>query len=198
MDLYASKGRFVAGLQPVVRALAARGVAPDLVTAAAVPVAAVAAVVLLASPSLPAILVAIPFLAAIRLILNLIDGSLARQTGRSHARGELLNEVSDRAADILFLAPVAWLPGASREVVLVGVLGAVLASYVGVVSKAAGGARIYRGVLSKPGRMVLISVASIVAIWNPAVAWSWFGVLLLVGVALTLLERLVVAWRALA
>jgi len=198
MDLYASKGRFVAGLEPVVRALAARHVAPDLVTAAAVPVAAVAAAVLLASPGAPAILVAVPFLAALRLILNLIDGSLARRTGRTHARGELLNEVCDRIADILFLAPVAWLPGATPDVVLAGVLGAVLASFVGVVAKAAGSARIYRGVLSKPGRMVLVSVAALVAIANPALAWSWFGVLLVVGTGLTLLERTIVAWRALA
>src|SRR5690349_11784099 len=197
MDLYASKGRFVAGLTPVVGWLAARGVSPDAVTVAAVPIAALAAVALLASPSVPLAVVAGPVLAALRLLCNLLDGALARRTGRSHPRGELLNEVGDRAADVLFLAPVAWLPGASRELVLVGVLGAVLASFVGVVAKAAGGTRIYRGVLSKPGRMVLVSGAAIVALWNPTAAWSWFGPLLAVGVALTLVERLVVAWRML-
>ena len=197
MDLYASKGRFVAGLTPVVGWLAARGVSPDAVTVAAVPIAALAAVALLASPSVPLALVAVPVLAALRLLCNLLDGALARRTGRSHPRGELLNEVGDRAADVLFLAPVAWLPGASRELVLVGVLGAVLASFVGVVAKAAGGTRIYRGVLSKPGRMVLVSGAAIVALWNPTAAWSWFGPLLAVCVALTLVERLVVAWRML-
>jgi CDP-diacylglycerol--glycerol-3-phosphate 3-phosphatidyltransferase len=197
MDLYASKGRFVAGLAPVVGWLAARGVSPDAVTVAAVPVAALAAIALLASPSGPLALLAVPVLAALRLICNLLDGALARRTGRSHPRGELLNEVGDRTADILFLAPVAWLPGASCELVLAGVLGAVLASFVGVVAKTAGGSRIYRGVLSKPGRMILVSAAAVVALWNPVLAWGWFGPLLSVGVGLTLLERLVVAWRML-
>ena len=175
MDLYASKGKFVAGLEPVVGWLAARSVSQDAVTVAALPIAALAAGALLVSPSAPLALVAVPVLAALRLICNLLDGALARRTGRGHPRGELLNEVGDRTADVLFLAPVAWLPGASRELVLAGVLGAVLASFVGVVAKSSGGKRIYRGVLSKPGRMALVSGAAIVALWDPTAAWSWFG-----------------------
>jgi CDP-diacylglycerol--glycerol-3-phosphate 3-phosphatidyltransferase len=197
MDLYASKGRFVAGLAPVVRWLSARGVSPDAVTLAAMPIATLAAVALLASPSVPLALIAVPVLAALRLICNLVDGALARRTGRSHARGELLNEVGDRAADVLFLAPIAFLPGASPALVLAGLLGAVLASFVGVVARAAGGERIYRGVLSKPGRMVLVSGAAIVALWDPVAAWGWFGPLLLAGTGLTLAERIWVAWRML-
>jgi len=197
VDLYAGKGVIVGRLEPVVRGLARAGVAPDVVTAAATPVSVIAAIVLLASPALPTILVAIPLLAATRLILNLVDGALARRTGRIHPRGELLNETSDRLADVLFLAPVAFLPGASAPVVLLGVLGAVLASYVGLATKAAGGQRIYRGVLSKPGRMVLVSGAALAVVVVGPAAWGWFGLLLLVGAMLTLVERLVVAWRQL-
>lgn len=137
-------------------------------------------------------------LAALRLILNLLDGALARRTGRSHPRGELLNELGDRVADIAFLAPVAVLPGASPIVVLLGIIGALLASYVGITTRAAGGQRIYRGILSKPGRMVLVSVAAIGYLLVGEAAWAWFGPLLLLGTTLTLLERLVVAFRQLA
>ena len=142
-------------------------------------------------------LLAIPILAALRLVLNLLDGALARRTGRSHARGELLNELGDRICDIAFLAPVALLPGASPVIVLAGVLGAVLASYVGITTRAAGGERIYRGILSKPGRMALISVAAVAALAAGSTAWTVFGPVLLIGTALTLLERLVVAFRQL-
>ena len=198
MDLYARKSALVAMLDPIVEALARRGVAPDAVTLAAVPVALAASVALLASPAVPAALFLVPVLAGLRLILNLLDGALARRSGRSHPRGELLNELCDRLADVAFLAPVAVLPGASPVIVLLGVVGALLASYVGITTRAAGGERIYRGMLSKPGRMVLLSVAAVAAFAIGPAAWTAFGPVLLLGTVLTIGERLVVAFRQLA
>ena len=198
MNLYATKAALNARLVPLVDRLAVAGVAPDAITLAAVPVAVLAGACLLASPALPAFLLAVPILAAFRLLLNLLDGSLARRTNRIHPRGELYNEVGDRVADVAFLAPVAFLPGASMPVVLLGVLAGVLASYVGITARAAGGARIYRGILSKPGRMLLIGTCAVGAFAVGPPAWTVFGPLLLAGTTLTLVERLVVALRQLA
>ena len=197
MDLYRSKASIVGGLGPVVGWLARRGVSPDAVTLAAVPVAAIGGACLLLSSATPVLLLLVPFLAAARLVLNLLDGALARTTGRIHPRGELYNEVGDRLADIAFLAPVAFVPGADATLVLLGVLGAVLASYVGVTVRAAGSERVYRGVLSKPGRMALVAVAAIVALVVGPAVWGWFGPILLIGSVLTLVERLGVAVRRL-
>jgi CDP-diacylglycerol---glycerol-3-phosphate 3-phosphatidyltransferase len=197
MDLYAGKSALVSRLDPIVDALARRSVAPDAVTVAAVPVALVGGLALLASPVAPAALLLVVPIAALRLVLNLLDGALARRSGRSHARGELLNELCDRLADIALLAPVAVLPGASPVVVLLGVVGALLASYVGITTRAAGGERTYRGILSKPGRMVLLSVAAVGAFVFGPVAWTVFGPVLLLGTVLTIVERLIVAFRQL-
>jgi CDP-diacylglycerol--glycerol-3-phosphate 3-phosphatidyltransferase len=200
MNLYATKGAVNTRLVPLVDRLSRAGVTPDQVTLAAVPVALVGGACLLVSPQVPVLLLAVPLLIVIRIVLNLIDGNLARRTGRIHPRGELFNEVGDRLADIAFLAPVAWLPGASASLVLLGVLGAVLASYVGITSRAAGGERIYRGILSKPGRMTLLLVCSLWAFAEgPGSnnAWLVFGPLLLLGTTLTVIDRLIFAIRRL-
>jgi CDP-diacylglycerol--glycerol-3-phosphate 3-phosphatidyltransferase len=200
MNLYATKAAANARLIPVVDRLAAAGVTPDQVTLAAVPVALLGGACLLASPSVPVLLLAVPVLAIVRIVLNLIDGNLARRTGKIHPRGELFNELGDRLADTAFLAPVAFLPGASPELVLLGVLVGVLASYVGITARAAGGERIYRGILSKPGRMALLIVCCLwafVAGLDDTAAWAAFGPILLAGTSLTLLERVVVAIRRL-
>jgi CDP-diacylglycerol---glycerol-3-phosphate 3-phosphatidyltransferase len=201
MDLYATKGAVNARLVPLVDRLASAGVTPDQVTLAAVPVAALGGACLLASPRVPALLVVVVVLVILRIVLNLIDGNMARRTGRIHPRGELYNELGDRLADTAFLAPVAFLPGAMPEVVLLGVLGGVLASYVGITARAAGGERIYRGVLSKPGRMAVLvgcSLWALVAGPSDTTAWAAFGPVLLLGTSLTLLERVAVAVRRLA
>jgi phosphatidylglycerophosphate synthase len=197
MNLYATKAALNLRLAPLVDRMATAGVAPDAVTLAALPVAVAGGACILGSPAVPALLLGVPLLAGLRLVLNLLDGSLARRTGRMHGRGELYNEVGDRLADVAFLAPAAFVPGASMPVVLVGVLIGVLASYVGVAARAAGGDRIYRGVLSKPGRMVLVGACAIAAFVAGPQAWGVFGPLLLAGTTLTLIERLVVALRRL-
>jgi CDP-diacylglycerol--glycerol-3-phosphate 3-phosphatidyltransferase len=200
LNLYSSKASANRRLLPLVDRLARAGVTPDQVTLSAIPVAVAGAACLLASPAAPALLLLVPLLVVVRIVLNLLDGNLARRTGQTHPRGELFNEVGDRLADVAFLAPVAVLPGASSVIVLLGVLTGVLASYVGITARAAGGERIYRGVLSKPGRMALLAVACLVAfVLGPddGRAWAAFGPLLLVGTTLTLVERLVVAVRRL-
>jgi CDP-diacylglycerol---glycerol-3-phosphate 3-phosphatidyltransferase len=200
MNLYATKGAVNARLVPLVDRLAAAGVTPDQITLAAVPVAVLAGVCLLASPTVPALLLAVPVLAVLRTVLNLLDGNMARRTELIHPRGELYNELGDRVADTAFLAPVAFLPGAQPEVVLLGVLVGILASYVGITARAAGGERIYRGILSKPGRMALIVVCTtraFVAGPGDSTAWAVFGPLLLIGTTLTLIERTAIAVRRL-
>lgn len=203
MNLYATKDVVNARLAPLVDRLAAAGVGPDALTLAAIPVGVAGGLCVLASATAPALLLVVPLLVVVRLVLNLLDGGMARRTGRTHPRGELLNEVGDRLTDVAFILPVAFLPGAPRDLVFGGVLLAVLASYVGITAKAAGGERIYRGVLSKPGRMALLVAFSLLAFAadlagsDVAVAWTAFGALLAIGAGLTLLERLVVAMRRL-
>lgn len=198
VDLYASKSAINARLLPLVDRMSAAGITPDAITLAAIPVALLGSAALLASPAQPAALLAVPILIAGRLVLNLLDGNLARRSGRIHPRGELFNEVGDRLADVAFLVPVAFLPGASSAIVLLGVVAAILASYVGIATRAAGGPRLYRGVLSKPGRMILLAVFSLWALFaGPATAWAVFGPLLLAGGLLTLADRLLTAIRTL-
>jgi CDP-diacylglycerol---glycerol-3-phosphate 3-phosphatidyltransferase len=200
VNLYATKGAINARLIPLVDRLAAAGVTPDQVTLAAIPVAVVGGACVLGSQQVPALLLLVPLLVVLRILLNLIDGNMARRTGRIHARGELYNEVGDRLGDVAFLAPAAFLPGAPSQLILLGVLAGVMSSYVGITAKAAGGERIYRGILSKPGRMALLCVCSVWAFAaGPASSTPWvaFGVVLLAGTTLTLLERVVVAIRRL-
>jgi phosphatidylglycerophosphate synthase len=197
VDWYAPKRSIVTRLDPLVRALAERGVAPDAVTLSALPIAAVGGAAIVLAPAVPLLLLLVPIAAGLRLVTNLLDGALARAAGRSHPRGELLNEVSDRIADVLLLAPVAIVPGAQPGFVLLGVAGAIFASFVGLAAKAAGGERLYGGVLSKPGRMALLSVVAVAVLIAGPGAWAPFGPLLVAGTFLTAADRLRVAWRRL-
>jgi phosphatidylglycerophosphate synthase len=163
------------------------------VTLSAIPIGAIAGLAILQSPAAPMWLIVVPVAVVLRLVANLLDGALARRTGRTHARGAFLNELGDRTADVVMLAPVAVVPGAFASAVWLGVILGLLASFTSVATQAAGGTRSYRGILSKPGRMVLLAAfAILVLIAGPDIWWP-FGPILVVGAALTLAERLVIA-----
>ncbi len=185
------------GLEPVLDRLERRGIRPDAITLAAIPVAALAGLAILVSPTTPLALLIVPVAAATRLILNLLDGALARRTAATHPRGAFYNELGDRLGDVLMLAPVAFVPGSHPPTVLLGVTMAVLASFTSVATSAAGGPRTYRGILSKPGRMALLVVSAIVVVLVGPEGWGPFGPVLLIGTTLTLLERIWIALREL-
>jgi CDP-diacylglycerol--glycerol-3-phosphate 3-phosphatidyltransferase len=199
MGIYRLKPASQRLVAPIARWLATRGVAPDLITASAIPVSVLAAACLvLAEPHVRILLLAVPPLAAARIVVNLLDGMVARSTGRSHAMGELWNELADRLCDTLFIGSLAFVPGVDARVVLVALTAALLASYAGITARAAGGARQYGGVMSKPGRMATVAIVTTLAFATGAVGWLTAGAAVIaVGSALTLVQRTVAARREL-
>jgi CDP-diacylglycerol---glycerol-3-phosphate 3-phosphatidyltransferase len=197
IDLYRVKPAVLRGLEPLLDRLERTAVSPDALTLAAVPIGALAGAAILASPDVPIALLIVPPVVALRLLLNLLDGALARRTNRTHPRGEFYNELGDRCADALMLAPVAFVPGAIALAVWLGVVFAILASFTSVATRAAGRERTYRGILSKPGRLALLSAFAIAALIVGPAAWGPFGPLLALGTFLTLVERVILAIRIL-
>lgn len=183
---------------PLVAAAVSRGVSADTLTLAAIPVAALGGLCLALSGDLSVLLLAVPLLAAARLILNLADGQVARQTGTSHPIGEVANELGDRIADVLFIGGLAFVAEVGPLLALSAAIAALLASYAGIVSRAVGGPRQYGGVMSKPGRMIVLAVAAPLAFVLGA-AWPLAGAawLILAGALVTLAQR-VLATRATA
>jgi CDP-diacylglycerol---glycerol-3-phosphate 3-phosphatidyltransferase len=182
-------------VRPLEDWLVGTGVSPDAVTLAAVPVAALGGVCLALSANVPALLLAVPVVAAARLVLNLLDGLVARRTGRTHPMGEVWNEVGDRLADTLFIGGLAFVPGVDPRIALAAVVGALLASYAGLAVRAAGGRRQFGGVMSKPGRMAALALAAPVAFATGDVGWlvgaAW---VIVAGTLVTLVQRVVAGW----
>ena len=178
-------------VRPLVEASVSRGVSADVLTLAAVPVAVAGGLCLALSDALPALLLLVPILATLRLVLNLVDGQVARATRTSHPMGEMWNELGDRLADVLFIGGLAYVPEVGPLLALSAAMAAVLASYVGITARAIAAPRAYGGVMSKPGRMFVLAVAAPVAFviagtW-PLVLAAW---LILAGSVLTLVQRL--------
>jgi CDP-diacylglycerol--glycerol-3-phosphate 3-phosphatidyltransferase len=199
IDLYALKPASLRLVRPLEDACVRAGVSADSLTLLAIVVSLAAGVAIALSPTVPWLLLLVPLAATARLVCNLLDGGVARRTGTSSPRGELLNEVGDRVSDVAFLVAPLAVEGVLTVVVVAALVAALLSSLVGIAARAAGGPRLYGGILSKPGRMAVVAIAAVVILVgaDPAGTWTLALAVLAIGAGLTFAMRLREAFRVL-
>ena len=75
-------------------------------------------------------------------------------------RGEILNDLPDRISDIIIFVGVAHSGWMNPFFGYWAAIFAVLAAYVGLFGQAVGGQREFGGIMSKPWRMVALSIGA--------------------------------------
>lgn len=142
-------------------------------------------------------------------LLDALDGRVAKLTGRASARGDFLDHVLDRYADVVIVGGIAL--GAYGDVVigLFAILGVLLASYMGTQAQAVGLGRDYAGAMGRADRLVVIFFAALLQlVLDPGGAGlgiapltftplTWALLLFAVLGQLTAVQRGVSAWRRL-
>jgi archaetidylinositol phosphate synthase len=116
-------------------------------------------------------------------LFDVIDGEVARRTGRASARGDLLDHVFDRYGDIALVLGIAASGFADPLLALLALVTLLLVSYMGTQAQAVGQGRLYRGLLSRADRLLLLTAATFLEFdlslpwpWAPSAPWSRFHV----------------------
>ncbi|HEY4364504.1 MAG TPA: CDP-alcohol phosphatidyltransferase family protein [Bryobacteraceae bacterium] len=156
-------------LRPLVNRLAAAGVTANQVTifacAASVMLGAFLAVRQTGWILLPIFLFA-------RMVLNAIDGMLAREHGQQSKLGAVLNELTDVISDAALTLPFAFLPEWNPLWVSGAIFFALLAEMAGMLGQTVGSARRYEGPFGKSDRALALGVMGAwLALGWPVNAW---------------------------
>ncbi len=166
--------------------MARTGVTANQVTLAGLALSAAAGLALITWPRDVIVLLGVPVVMFVRMMLNAIDGMLAREHGMQTALGGFLNELCDVASDCALYLPFALvLPQAAVWVVLLTVF-ASLTEMAGVVAQALGGSRRYDGPMGKSDRAFLFGLIALL-LGSGVAQGVWCTVLLAAGCALTVL-----------
>jgi CDP-diacylglycerol---glycerol-3-phosphate 3-phosphatidyltransferase len=190
MGIYKIKPKFQKALGGIERDLVRRRVHPDYLTLGALALSAFGGLLLVAANWVSILELLIIPVAIGRTALNALDGLVARDTGLARPWGEVLNEFSDRLADVALLTGVAFAPGSNYRIGAVVIVVMLLSSYLGTAAKAAGGKRQYVGVMGKADRMIYLSVASLLAFLLPVIPiYSIYLAIVLVGLCFTIGQR---------
>jgi len=136
------------------------GIPPDAISYLSIVPALAAALCFWKSGRHTWLLIIAPLFCYLRLWFNMLDGMVAVAAGKASARGEIVNDLPDRISDVIIFVGVAH-SGLMNP--LIGYWTAILSlltAYVGLFGQAIGGRREFSGIMSKPWRMVALSLGA--------------------------------------
>ncbi len=131
----------------------------------------------------PYLFLAVALLVFFAGVFDVVDGEVARQTGKASVRGDFVDHVYDRYADIAILLGIALSTYANPFLALLALVSLLLVSYMGTQAQAVGKGRLYGGLLSRADRLVVLALATFLEFdwslpwpWAASLPWSRFHV----------------------
>jgi CDP-diacylglycerol---glycerol-3-phosphate 3-phosphatidyltransferase len=177
-SIYQLKPAFQNLLRPIVQWLANIGTTANQVTIAAACLSICGGGAIIWQHSL---LILLPPLLLLRMMLNAIDGMLAREHQMKTPFGAILNELGDVISDAALYLPFGLLPGVSGALVTILVLLAIISELAGVLGLTVGSQRQYDGPMGKSDRAVVFSVIALLftigVLPNPGLDLVWIGLI---------------------
>ena len=137
-----------------------------------------------------------------------LDGKVAKISGKASPKGDYLDHVFDRYADVFMIGGVAISAWCNPYLGMVALVGVLLTSYMGTQAQAVGAPRLYAGLLGRADRVVLSTLFPILQFIGIAFGYGSFDILgfnitwmeiMMIWFAvignLTAVQRGIVTWR---
>jgi archaetidylinositol phosphate synthase len=142
--------------------------------------------------------------------LDALDGKIARIAGKAGKKGDFLDHLLDRYADIFIFAGILLSPAFNTTIAFFAIIGVLMTSYLGTQAQAVGAARDYGGILGRADRLVILIlftviqlIASAFGFWGASmdgITITFIDVAMLIiaiGGNVTAVQRAIVAWKSL-
>ncbi|MEA3487986.1 MAG: CDP-alcohol phosphatidyltransferase family protein [Euryarchaeota archaeon] len=199
-------------LKRIARYFAAIGLSPDSITILSLLSAILAGVFFFFSGTGPVqrnafnlLLLPAGIFVCVSSILDALDGIMARELGNASKRGDFLDHVIDRYADMLIVCGIIFGGYVSCKIGVIAVIGILFSSYMGTQAQAVGLKRIYGGLLGRADRLLIIIVATFLTMVYPyplpasgMLSYTFLGWAMVIFALLcnvTALQRFYHAWK---
>ena len=182
-------------IQPMVNLAKKIGLTPNGLTVASFFVSILAGIAFYAGGVVLGIVMVV-----LNAVFDALDGALARDTGAAGLRGDFLDHVIDRYADIFIITGIFAGGAAPWPIGVFALTGVLMSSYLGTQAQAVGVGRYYGGILGRADRLVLIIIAGALTVLLPETIYGMNflgGLLVIFGIFghYTALQRFVHVWR---
>jgi phosphatidylglycerophosphate synthase len=200
LDELRDRSEVVAG--PLAAAAESWGLTPNQLSAISLIFAAAAAAFYYLSASQSWMLYIAALMVLLNALFDLMDGALARRTGKADPKGDFLDHVIDRYADMLILAGMVFAGYVPWPVGFLAAIGIMLTSYIGTQAQALQLGRYYGGIMGRADRLAAIIIATAAnALYPQPIAGlpilGWLIAAVMLSSHITALQRFGHIWRRL-
>ena len=133
-----------------------RNVHPNNISKLALLIAAVAGLMFFFSDNWHLLLIGASLTVLVSGFFDGLDGKVARLSGKASKKGDFVDHVLDRYADVLLIGSVAISSWCNPYIGVFAIVGVLLTSYMGTQAQAVGVGRHYGGILGRADRMALM------------------------------------------
>lgn len=105
-------------------------------------------------------------------VFDVVDGAVARRTRRTSVRGDFLDHVFDRYADVAIVIGLSASGFAIAPLGLLALVSLLLTSYMGTQAQAVGQGRLYGGLLGRADRLLILAGAAFLE-FDLSLPWPW-------------------------
>jgi archaetidylinositol phosphate synthase len=95
-------------------------------------------------------------------LLDALDGKMAKMYNKATKRGDFLDHVLDRYADVFIIGGIMLSVYCHYLIGLFAMLGVIFASYMGTQAQALGCGRDYGGILGRADRLVILTIVPLI------------------------------------
>jgi putative enzyme len=163
ISVYKLKPRFQQLLHPLLVWLHQKKVTANQITLVAIAFSLGIGILFWKASTTPLFFLALPIGLLVRMILNALDGMMAREFGQTSRLGEVLNELGDVVSDVFIFFPLLKYHPESLYLIVIFIVLSVLNEFAGIMGKVLGGERRYEGPMGKSDRALLIGVYGLIA-----------------------------------
>tara|TARA_Y100000746_G_scaffold8386_1_gene7499 strand:- start:1335 stop:1937 length:603 start_codon:yes stop_codon:yes gene_type:complete len=169
ISVYKLKPKFQKLLQPLLLLLKRMGVSPNHITVFTIIFSIIIGYILFLGiqDRFWFLIVSVGLL--LRMMLNALDGMMAKQFNLQSKLGEILNEIGDVISDIAIYFPFIYFESIKSEYVIIFIFLSIINEFCGVLAKLISGTRRYDGPMGKSDRAFLVGVICIIIYFTDSI-----------------------------
>ena len=189
-------------ISPLAHKAADAGVSPDNISALSLFFAILAGVFYYYSLTSPLLVLAGAFMVSLNSILDAIDGLMARYLKTAGPKGDFIDHVIDRYADVIIICSIFFAGHVQWQIGVIAIVGVLITSYLGTQAQALHLGRYYGGIMGRADRLLLIMAASVAYVAYPHHIFmfnllGWAMVIIAVASHITAFQRIWHIWQQL-
>ena len=169
ISVYKLKPKFQKVLQPLLLLLKRMGVSPNHITVFTIVFSIIIGYILFLGIQDRFLFLIVALGLLLRMMLNALDGMMAKQFNLQSKLGEVLNEIGDVISDIAIYFPFIYFESIKSEYVIIFIFLSIINEFCGVLAKLISGTRRYDGPMGKSDRAFLVGVICIIMYFTDSI-----------------------------